>query len=194
MDPEEHVFALLRRQDRINTKKQLDDSKYVNAALVGAEDEKKDDKTGQFQALVKLEKWGYLLWIVEFEQSSFYRIKDHPSIEGAHIVWRNGHDPASGRLILLRGECTCLFRLKFCLQCRHEYLVDGCFKEKRCSFRFLVGGNAVAKNLLADSADLGGERDDGVALFGDEDGGPPPVRASWTPCDKPAARRSSVKS
>jgi hypothetical protein len=140
MDPEEHVLALLRRQDILKTQKQLDDFKYKNAAFVQSEDEKKNDRTGRCEAMVKLEKWGYSLWSQEVKQSSFYCKKQHPSIEGAHIVSRNAKDPDSGRVILLGGGCTCLFRLKFCLQCRHEYLVDGCFEEKRCAFRFLVSG------------------------------------------------------
>jgi hypothetical protein len=161
MDPEEHVFALLQRQNEINTKKKLDDFTYKNAMLVRAEEEKKNDRTGWCEAMVMLEKRGYWLWSEEVKQSSWYCKKIHPSIAGANIVSRNGKDPDSGRVILLDGEC---------LQCRHEYLVDGCFEEKRCSYRFLVSGNAVAQKLFADSADFGDELDDGVALFGEDDG------------------------
>jgi hypothetical protein len=167
MDPEEHVLALLRRQDILNTQKQLDDFKYKNAAFVQSEDEKENDRTVRCEAMVKLEKWGYSLWSQEVKQSSFYCKKQHPCIEGAHVVSRNAKDPDSGRVILLGGGCTCLFGLKFCLQCRHEYLFDGCFEEKRCSFRFLVSGDAVAKKLFADSADLGHEFVDAVTLFSD---------------------------
>jgi hypothetical protein len=54
------------------------------------------------------------------------------------LVVRHRHGIESGRLILPGENCNCLFRRKYCLQCKHEHLVDGGFNEHRCSSkRFL---------------------------------------------------------
>jgi hypothetical protein len=109
---------------------------------------------------VKLEKWGYLLWDKEVMDSSNYVMNQHSSSPGAVVVSRIGKDQDSGRVILPGGICNCAFRRKYCLQCKHEYMVDSSFNENRCSFRFLVDGDAVAKSRLSDSTNVDDEDED----------------------------------
>jgi hypothetical protein len=143
----------------------MDDFQYTTTLVVTAKVEFKNDTTGRDHAIVKLEKWGHSLWNTEVTDSVNYSICRHPVHDGAFTVWRVGERKDSARVIMRGGNCNCLFRRKYCLQCKHEYLADGSsFQENRCSLRVLVDGDAVAKSRLADSTIVGNGSEDSMAM------------------------------
>jgi hypothetical protein len=130
-EPEAQVASLLTRQSELSAKKQTRDQKYSHSTRIAITSllevaRKRDELAMSTLAALPFKKY----WIEKVvSEAKHYHATPNP--DGSYRVQRHGASAESARIICESDRCSCNDRVRYLIQCHHEFCVDGDFKAEK---------------------------------------------------------------